>query len=166
MRGLIKLVVILGCLIGAVLIVSHLLGKMDEAKQARAERERQAIRDREAASSQRAALIATPPEAQPEGSRITPPPINRQAEHAFRQLAERFHVEVLEYRSVGNREVVTTLRSRERSAVTDMLDRAILDDIVGNFDVNMAEDNNTMYYEQGGGVQWWQSRFTMQIEMP
>lgn len=161
MKTLLKWVAVVAVCLGLLILFTNWFEQ--RRQQADADQARQ-LRERQQAEAQRAALIAAPPEQQPADQRVAPPPLNRQAEHAFRQIAEHNRVEVLEYRAVAPREVVVTLRTRNQTGIGDTLDEATRRDIIWDFDLPMMERTSQVAVDPTSGAHIWTARTTIKLE--
>ncbi|NUP89718.1 MAG: hypothetical protein HUU25_07850 [Candidatus Sumerlaeia bacterium] len=112
------------------------------------------------AQEQREQLLAAP--APPVQGTPNPnlPVADPQNEYRFRQLAEEHRVEVLEYRAVARREIVVALRTRSQTGIGDLLDAAIREGILLDFDDDMQSRNARTTVDPSSGAHIWHTRFT------
>jgi hypothetical protein len=161
-KSLVKWLVILVLILGILAVFStwkeHHDAKVAEAR-------RRELSERHEAEQRRNALIANPPEQQPPEQRVSAPPINRQAEYTFRQIAERNRVEVLEYRAVSAREVVVSLRTRNQTGIGDLLDEATREGVMLDFDLPMTDQNNHTAVDPTSGALIYSTRTILQIPL-
>lgn len=161
MKSLLKWLVIVGVVLA---IFAFIITKYDKAATAREEAQRQEERDRRTAEAERqeridAAIAGAPV---PESARNVQ--FNNEAEYKFRQLAEQNQVEVLDYRAISTREAFVHLRTRNQTGIGDLLDDAIYEDVISNFDDNLYRQNQQLMIDPNG-ARIWDVRFTMTIEM-
>jgi hypothetical protein len=137
----------------------------EQRRSENAAREREEREAQFAAEAQREALIAAPPaEGQETGIPRTSRAADRRYEVRFRDLAREYNVEVLEYRPVAPREVVVRLRTRQNQGIPDLLNEALLQDIIYGFDDRMFSQNNQMTVDPMSGARIHETRFTMNLE--
>ena len=162
MKSLIKWLVLLIALVGGFIFFTNWNEERRRETEARERAEREAQFEAEA---RRAALIAAPPaEGQETGIPRESRAADRRYEVRFRELAEQFNVEVLEYRPVAPREVVVRLRTRQNQGIPDLLNEALLQDIIYGFDDRMFSENNLMTVDPMSGARIHETRFTMNLE--